>query len=503
MPDIDKATDDGGPEKSAGELDAGNPTSESKDATAKPRTIDLSSLRYEMTEEETAEEKRRLKAIRDGLHPDTGKRLRPGDEKTLKATEKMALRMQRDMNMSVYGSPYPTAMDRVMRDFQEQERQRIALYGALNPSADELDRVRRLTDPLVDNPLLRDQLQQVQQRQILMDAVMGASPAGGIREHMDVLERRRRYLDPLLDRDFVRRVTGGLDDDLMRRAMGLHEPDALRVLRQQVDRAAALRITDHWAVVDQARQHANMIASATAFARDPLAMAGEAQRMLSVYGPTLVEQTRFLTEYRANLGLFHTAGLTAVTYERADLLARIAMPAALAAGFYGYEPFNVAQVQAYGESALRELEADFGRDGNPIHAWEALAVARRYGIDSPDWVEDFLTDVADRILEIRDEVAGGKPVKRESERVGKALGFGKDGPGQGGWFKHATMLERDRTIYFEVGDRVQAGVKLDFAYDEVAKVLNVSRSTIVRAYLRITKLNDEAGDQSKGEDEVS
>jgi hypothetical protein len=65
------------------------------------------------------------------------------------------------------------------------------------------------------------------------------------------------------------------------------------------------------------------------------------------------------------------------------------------------------------------------------------------------------------------------------------------------------MLERERAIYFEVGDRVQAGVKLDFAYDDVARALNVSRSTIVRAYLRITKLNDEAGDQSKCEDEVS
>jgi len=496
MPDIDK-TDDGGPERSADELNARKPTSESKDATAKPTTIDLSSLHHEMTEEETAEEKRRLKAIRDGIHPDTGKRLRPDDEKTLKATEKMALRMQRDMNMSIYGSPYPTAMDRVMRDFQEQERQRMALYGGLNLSADELDRMGRLTDPLVGNQLLRDQLQQVQKQQILMDAAMGASPAGRIHEHMDVFEQQRRYLDPLLDRDFVRRVTGGLDDDLMRRATALHEPDSLRVLREKVDRAAALRITDHWAVVDQARQHANMIALATAFARDPLAMAGEAQRMLSVYGPTLVEQTPFLTEYRANLGLFRTAGLTAVTYERADLLARIAMPAALAAGFDGYDPLNVARVQAYGESAVRELEADFSRDGNPIHAWEALAVARRYGIDPPDWVEDFLTDAADRILEIRDEVAGGQPVERESERVGKALGFGKDGPGRGGWFKHATMLERDRTIYFEVGDRVQDGVKLDFAYDDVARALNVSRSTIVRAYLRITKLNDEAGDQSK------
>jgi hypothetical protein len=408
------------------------------------------------------------------------------------------------MNMSLYGSPYPTAMDRAMRDFPEQERQRIALYGTFNPGAVERaifdDRTRRLGD----------QLQQVQQAQKSLDAVTAGSAARAISEQMDVFERQRRYLNPLLDRDFVRRLTGGLDDDLMRRATALREHDALRVVREQVYSAAARHITDHWGVLDQARQHAET-ASAIAFARDARAMASEAQRMLSVYGPTLAEQTRFLTEYRANLGLFHTAGLTAVTYERADLLARIAMPATLAAGFYGYDPFNVERVQAYGESALRELEADFGRDGNPVHAWEALAVARRYGIDPPDWVEDFLTDAADRILEIRDEVADGRPVNRESERVGKALGFGKDGPGQGGWFKHSTMLERDRTIYFKVIDWLEEEQarhpdrrpKRTSAYREVATAIDLDSSTVQRAYVRITKLNSESKDQSEGEDEAS
>jgi hypothetical protein len=31
------------------------------------------------------------------------------------------------------------------------------------------------------------------------------------------------------------------------------------------------------------------------------------------------------------------------------------MPTKLAAGFYGYDRFNVERVQAYGKSALREL----------------------------------------------------------------------------------------------------------------------------------------------------
>jgi hypothetical protein len=428
------------------------------------------------------------------VHSDTGKRLCPGDEKTLEASEKMA-RMQRDGC-----GRFPSAMDRVMRDLQEQERQFIALSRTLNPGA-ELDQIRR-AEPLLDNPVLGDRLQQIQQQQKLIDVALEPT-ARAIRKHMDMFEQQRRYLEPLLDGDFVRRVTGGLDADLMQRAMALLEPDALRLVREQVDTAAARLITDHWVILDQTREHGEMIASATAFTRDVTAMAGEVQRMLSVYGPVLAEQTGFLTEYRSNLGLFHTAGLTKVAYERADLLARIAMPATLATGFDGYNPSNVERVQAYGESVLRELEADFGRDSNPVHAWEALAVARRYGIDPPHWVKHFLFDAADRILEIRDEVAGGRPVNRESERVGKALGFGKDGPGQGGWFKHATMLERDRTIYFEISDKLVTGMKLDFAYDEVAKASSVSRSTIVRAYLRIMKLKDKASDQIKGEGELS
>jgi hypothetical protein len=254
-----------------------------------------------------------------------------------------------------------------------------------------------------------------------------------------------------------------------------------------------------------------VLASAIAFARNADAMAAEAQRMLSVYGPTLAKQPRFLTEYWTNFGLFHRAGLTADTHERADLLARVFMPATLAAGFHGYDRFNVERVRAYGKSALRELEADFSRDGNPVHAWEALAVARRHEIDPPEWVEDFLTDVADRILDIRDEVASGKPINREAERVGKALGFGTDGSGQGGWFRHATLLERDRTIYFEMIDWLEKEQarhphrrpKLTAAYREVAMAIGVDASTVQRAYVRITKLNSESRDRGKSRDEIS
>jgi DNA-binding response OmpR family regulator len=151
------------------------PTNQEK--AAKPTTDDISSLHYELTEEEKAEEKRRWNSIQAGLHPDTGKILRPGDENTLRAEEQRAVRMQRHINMSLYGRPYLTAMDRFTLD--------------------------------------------------------------AIRKQMNMLEQQRRYLGPLLDRDFARRLTGGLGDDLMRRATVLHELDALRVVRKQMDSAAA------------------------------------------------------------------------------------------------------------------------------------------------------------------------------------------------------------------------------------------------------------------------
>jgi hypothetical protein len=162
-------------------------------------------------------------------------------------------------------------------------------------------------------------------------------------------------------------------------------------------------------------------------------------------------------------------------------------------GFEAYDPVNVEAVRSYCRSVLSELETDFGRDGNPVHAWEAIALILPYGIELPDWLLAYLFDAASEIGQIRCEVAEGKSINREAERVGKALGYG-EGQGRGGWFKRATMLERDRFAYFAVTERLESGMKLDFAYDEVKNEVGVSRSTVARAYRRITKLKDEAGD---------
>jgi hypothetical protein len=456
-----------------------------------------------MTDEEKAEARRLLEMIGRDRHSDTGNLLHPSGERTPKAYERETARMQRDINMSLYGVLYPTAMDRIMRDFEKEEQNcKTALNGTLHPDVDDrvsLDEgIGGLAGPLAESAMLVEQLYAMRRDQNLLDVAMGEPRDRAIRGQMDLLDQRRRYLDPLLDCEFVRRLTGGLDEDLSRRATVLREREALRLIREQVDSAAALRISNEWKLLDQAREHVAALPTI-----DPSARSDEVQRMLAIYGPAIAEQTRFLAEYRANLRLFDIVGLTSLAYERADLLARVVMPASLATGFAGYDASNVSSVQTYGEAILHELEADFSREGNPVYSWEAVAIARRYGIAPPDWAQDFLADAADRIMEICDEVASGTSVNRESERVGRALGFGLDGPGQGGWFKHATMLKRDRTIYSAVGDELEAGSKLDFAYDEVARALCVSRSTIVRAWLRIKKLNGATGCSTERKDQVS
>ena len=387
-----------------------------------------------------------------------------------------------------------SGIDRVMRDVREQEQKSRALYRS-DPHFAALDRIQRQTDPFMDYPLSSDKLLQHGQ---LTDDVLRRSALNSIGEKMAMLNKQSRYFDSLLDCNSVGGMTAAGVENLMRQPGMLPNPD--RRIQDQVDSAATLRISQHWGGVDQTHADANTIALATAFTRDPFAMASAASGMQSIYGPTVAEQTRLLAEFQVNVGPFESGGLTALAYERTEILARIARKGSFATGFDGYEPVHVERMQWNARDMLRELEADFNRDRNPVHVFEALALALRHEISMPEWVKKYLGDTADLILNIRKEVAAGKPVFREAERVGKALGFGTEGPGRSGWFKQATMLERDRAIYCGVVDELGLGNQLDHAYDNLSKFQKVSRSTIVRAYLRITRLNGEIGDESHYEE---
>jgi hypothetical protein len=143
------------------------------------------------------------------------------------------------------------------------------------------------------------------------------------------------------------------------------------------------------------------------------------------------------------------------------------------------------------KAILRKLEADYACDRNPIHPWEAFAIARGAGIDLPDWLLAYFDEGADRILKIRNEVARGTCVKREAERVGKALAFGADGRGRGkGRLSRAAQLERDRALYLEVVIMLNAGTKLYLAWYAVAQARHISPPTVRRAYRRIKNESD-------------
>ena len=127
-------------------------------------------------------------------------------------------------------------------------------------------------------------------------------------------ELQRRFLEPLFDPAFVNRITGCGNAELMARASECHQ-EAIRTLSNQVNSAASGLITDLWR--DPRRLYPG--AAAMEFQSDSLLMQTEAQRLLSIYGPRIVDQTGFLVEQHRNLCLF-APNLTATAFERSDLL---------------------------------------------------------------------------------------------------------------------------------------------------------------------------------------
>lgn len=151
-------------------------------------------------------------------------------------------------------------------------------------------------------------------------------------------------------------------------------------------------------------------------------------------------------------------------------------------------------------SFIRELEKKYELDGdNPLDVWEAIDWAYRAEIKLPSWVMSYLGAAAREIVEVREAAETGQFLPKQAERVGRALGFGVKGRGRSSCFGELALREEDERIYFDVmkitepiikkaangKHRFHAGVKLDFAYDIVAREWGVNRSTVVRACARV------------------
>jgi hypothetical protein len=452
----------------------------------------------ELTDEEKAKRDRRLKEIRAGRHPDTGQRLKPGDRKTLKPREIFELQRYLDAKLMRYGAPYLSDFNRSMLEAQEHRRA-IGTSICSTPIPDYLDLAMHAyqqqlsVPPSPDNPLVGDQFREHYLRQPSMDASFHNTANDLACDRVAQIDHRRRFLDPLLDPDFVRRITVGVSSDLLRNVTEQRDAFALRTLQEKVESAATMRMIEHWTIAAGGPWSSILAKEAAAgFGQDRNIMAREAERMLSIYGPSIAEQNHFLTEYHSNLGLFQSSGLRAGAFEGADLLARIALPTDLLPGFDEYQSVRIERLQAYARAQLSELEDDFEREPNPVFVWEAFRLAQSYGAELPDWVVDHIGDVADTIHDICEEDQAGRKLT-EAELVGKALGFSQGGRGQTGWFAHAKQVQRDKDIYFRVEEwmseqKLQNPTrrpKLSSAYAEVAAELGLDASTIGRAYRRI------------------
>ena len=184
-------------------------------------------------------------------------------------------------------------------------------------------------------------------------------------------------------------------------------------------------------------------------------------------------------------------GLAKGASQRADLLARIAIA-------LGGEPKfdnkngNVGELRGLSMKALPKLQFDYMVHKNPVFVWEALRFVCSFSLPTPEWVAAYLGQAAAAIMGIRAEVQDGLSCGKEAARIGRALGFGVGGPGRGGWFKNATMLERDRIIYIEVHSQIKAGSLPKYAYDTVACHLDIRPSAAKRAYLRVRKSDQDA-----------
>ncbi len=452
--------------------------------------VRLSDLRRELTEEEKtkdAEALRRLALIAKGQHPDTGRPLRPGDASSFRsATEKMQVQSYLLMREADRLNPIPPHMRAII------EAQTNPLRDAAQQAIDRLG----IDQHVIGARSVIDDLARRGSHSIAGMRSLTDEARAGLLGLETTLNSVRARLDPINDPGLISRLVDRVDPGLLHRATALAEPSAMQAIRDQVNAAAAHRITDTWLdtnSISMAR------ASVAGFVQDHTLMASEASRMLGIYGPAIAEQTTFLRQYETNLTLFRsTATLIPSAFERADLLARIVLPGPPIWDNTLYQDaFNPQRLRRYGKALLKDLKTHYKHTKNPVHAWEAIAIARAYSVRMPKWVLEYIGRVAVDIVEPEEEQVFEMPRKKkesEAERIGKIAGFSSGGPGQTGMFKQAIMWKRDHAIYHDMLDQIEAGEKEDQAYNIVAGEHGISRSTVAKAFVRMRRYLDAADD---------
>jgi hypothetical protein len=142
---------------------------------------------------------------------------------------------------------------------------------------------------------------------------------------------------------------------------------------------------------------------------------------------------------------------------------------------------------------VRECEAHFMRTQNPFWAWNALNLANIARLEVPRWIVNYLGCAASRICQTKDRIKRRQFMQREAESVGRALGFGKKGRGQGAQIMRMERLKREWRIFIEVHAVLRSeNTNWDGAYDAVGEKLGCSKSTVQRAYDNFVSCNKSA-----------
>jgi hypothetical protein len=128
--------------------------------------------------------------------------------------------------------------------------------------------------------------------------------------------------------------------------------------------------------------------------------------------------------------------------------------------------------------------------GNPLHVWDAIAMAYQLDIEYPPSIKSYLGLAALRIRQEYVAYCSGEKIGKEARLVGEVLAFrnlaGKQG--RGSCFEERRDLENDlhiREMYQEV---LTVEKKPEMAYEKVGDKLGVSKSAVRRACLRAEKI---------------
>lgn len=413
--------------------------------------IRLSDLCRKATDEEKpneAEEQHRLRAIGNGIHPDTGYPLRLADRHTLRGltehmrfetwwVSKRANALYSSLDVAVIGSRQDTLTglpDRAAHHINSPTHSMLKQTGA---------------DPITTASILSRATLPNSAGRIAVSSYSG----------LDSL--------PLSAAEKARADLRGPETTFVRSTVTDLTPISaeLRIAKTRIIETSSRYTRLDWNLpIGAGSTVANLV-------HDESLMASDASRVVGIYGLGIAAQTSFLPQQEMNLSRFRsTAALTPSAFERADLLARTALwgTAGWDNGVY-QGPLDLRS-RSYGKMLIKNLKSDYEYTKNPIHVLTAFKIAKLYSLRVPKWVMQYLERVVLDILRSGEEKDNSPPHNKketEAKRIGKILGFSVGGPGQTSLFKQAKLWERNQEIYYDMIDYMESGTKEYQAYDLV------------------------------------